>query len=219
MSALETTVQAPHSLKLVHPSRWAPLTGVSFAVFFLASVMVSSPPSNSAPAATWIANYTGSTHKAQHVATGICLILAAISLVAFMTSLWHRVARASEERINPFPVAAATVAGACMSVGGVLMGSAASITHSGIAPDASLLRFCNDVGFVMVGAAAMLALAPALAVLSFQAIRVGVFGRGVGISGYVVAVILLAGLAFVPIFAFVIWAVAVAVIQVRRPVS
>jgi hypothetical protein len=103
-----------------------------------------------------------------------------------------------------------------MSAGGVLMGAAVSVTHTGIPADASLLRFCNDAGFVMVGGGAMLAMSLTVAVLCFQAARTGIFGRALTVSGYVVAVVLLAGLLFLPIVALLIWTVVVAIVLVRR---
>jgi hypothetical protein len=215
MTALSVDRTNAHSTRPAAASRWAPLTGVAFAVLFIASVAASSPPSDNASSATWIANYSGS-HRAGHVVTGICLVLAGLCLLSFVTSVWHRIAAATTERVSPLPVAAAAVGAACMSVGGLLMGAAVSVTHSGVPADASLLRFCNDVGFIMVGLGAMLAMSLAVAVLSAQAARTGIFGPVLSRSGYLVAVVLLAGLLFLPIAALVIWAVAVAITLVRR---
>jgi hypothetical protein len=44
-------------------------------------------------------------------------------------------------------------------------------------PDADLLRFCNDLGFVMVGVPGMLAAALGIGALSFQAHAAGIVGK------------------------------------------
>jgi hypothetical protein len=200
-------------------ARWAPLTGFAFVVFFLASITVSSPPSDKASDAAWIANYTGHTHVAQHVATGVLLILAALSLLSFLSTTWTRIAgNRPLGSITPVPIVAAGVASACIAVGGVLMGAiAATVQGTGHTPDPDLLRFGNDVGFVMVGLPGMLATALSVAGLSVQGRRSGLFGRKMMIFGLVVAVILLASIAFIPIVALLAWLVVTAIVLIRRP--
>jgi hypothetical protein len=199
-------------------ARWAPLTGIAFVVFFLGSIVASSPPSDKASDAAWVANYTGHTHVTQHLVTGVCLILAALSLLSFLSTTWARVAGNRQfGALSPIPLVAAGVASACIAVGGVLMGAiAATIQGTGHAPNADLLRFCNDVGFVMVGLPGMLATALSVACLSVQGRRSELFGRRMMIFGLIVAVILLASLAFIPIAALLIWLVVTAIVLIRR---
>ena len=196
-------------------TRLAPLTGFGFAVLFLVSVIASSPPADGASNAKWLASYAGSGHKAGHVITGVCLVLAGLCLLVFMTTLWNRIVEARRpERVSPLPVVAAGVSAACIAVGGVLMGGAISVMSSP-SPDANLLRLCNDIGFTMVGLGGMLAAALSVAVISAQARAANVFGRRMTTFGYAVAVILLAALAFVPIVALLAWAVAAAIALLR----
>jgi hypothetical protein len=195
--------------------RKAPLTGFAFVVLFLVSVVVSSPPADGATDAKWIASYTGTGHKAAHVVTGVCLVLAGLCLLSFITTLWMRVAAARHvERISPLPVVAAGVAAGCMAVGGVLMGGAISVV-SAPTPDANILRVCNDLGFVMVGLGGMLAAALSVAAISLQAHAANLFGHRMTVFGYVVAVILLASIAFVPIVALLAWLIVVAIALLR----
>jgi hypothetical protein len=201
--------------------RWAPLSGFGFVLFFVLSVVASSPPSDKASDAAWIADYTGHAHVTQHLVTGVALVLAGLSLMAFLSTLWTRVADARRPAItSPLPLVAAGVSASCIAVGGVLMGAiAATLSGSGHTPDASLLRFCNDVGFVMVGLPGMLAAAVSVACLSVQAKAAGVFGQKMMIAGLVVAVVLLAGIAFVPILALLVWLVVASVILIRHPAA
>jgi hypothetical protein len=196
-------------------TRLSPLTGFGFAVLFLVAVVASSPPADGASNAKWLANYASTGHKAGHIVSGVCLVLAGLCLMTFITALWTRIVEARRpERVSPLPVVAAGIAAACMAAGGVLMGGAISVM-SAPSPDANLLRLCNDIGFVMVGLGGMLAAALSVAGISVQARAAGVFGRRMTIFGYAVAVVLLAALAFIPIVALLAWTVAAAIVLLR----
>jgi len=196
--------------------RWAPLTGLAFVVLFVFSVVSSNPPADGASDAKWIASYTGTGHKAGHVITGVCLVLAGLCLVTFITTLWMRVADARRsERISPLPVVAAGIAAACMAIGGGLMGVAISVT-SAPNPDANVLRICNNAGFTMVALGGMLATALSVAVISRQARVAGMFSHRFEVFGYVVAVVLLGSLLFAPIIGLLAWLIIVAVRWLRE---
>ena len=198
--------------------RWAPLSGIGFVLFFIGGVVASSPPANDASNAKWIANYTGSTNQVGHLATGVCLILAALSLISFIAVLWTRIAEASRPAlVNPLPLVAAGVSAACIALGGVLMAtvSGSILTNSGPVPSADLLRFSNAGGFAMAGIAGMLAASLCVACVSVQARSARIFGRKLMVFGLVVAVVLLASFAFIPILGLLIWLVAAAVTLMR----
>jgi hypothetical protein len=199
-------------------NRTAPLSGIAFVVFFIASVAVSSPPKSSASDGDWLRAYATHSKQVGHLATGILLVLAGLSLMVFLTHLWTRVVEARQpERISPLPLIAAGVAAACMGVGGILMGSisGSALTGSAPIPDAGLLRFTNDAGFAMVGIAGMLAASVSIACLSVQARAAGLFGARMFRFSLLVAVVLLAAAVFIPIVALLIWLVVVAV-SLRR---
>jgi hypothetical protein len=201
-------------------ARLAPWTAIAFVVVFVAGIVVSSPPDDSASNARWTANY--STHGKQlgHLATGVFLILAAILLMSFLTHLWTRIAMARQPRIlSPLPIVAAGVAAACIAVGGALMGVAAGDTllSSSPLPDADILRLGNDLGFVMVGIPGMLATALSIAFLSVQAHAAGIFGARMRTFGLIVAVLLLASLEFFPIAALLVWLIVAAIVLLRAP--
>ena len=196
------------------------LAGPTFAVLFLASVVVSSPPANSASDAKWVANYTGHGHQIQHMATGLLLVLAGLCLMTFLTSLWRRIAERRSEPTNPLALVAAGVGAACISAGGVVMAtvSASELIGSYALPGADVLRLTNDVGFGLVSVGGMWATALAVAVLSAQGKAAGVLSSRVAAFGWVVAILLIFSLLFVPIVALLIWAVTVGVHSVRtRP--
>jgi hypothetical protein len=198
--------------------RRGPWTAIAFVVFFLASVVVSNPPDDSAPDARWLASYATSGKQASHLATGVFLILASLCLAGFLTHLWTRIARTRpSQTISPLPIVAAGIAAACMAVGGALMGVVGGdmLLGSSPLPGADLLRFCNDLGFVMVGVPGMLAAALSIACLGIQAHTAGIFGTRLRAFSLVVAVILLASLEFIPIAALLIWLLVVGIALLR----
>ena len=197
--------------------RRAPWTGIAFIVFFIGGIVVSSPPSDTASDATWVADY--STHGKQlgHIATGVSLVLAGLCLLVFITHIWARVAAARQpQRISPVPVVAAAVTAACMSVGGVLMAASAGMVNGGAPmPSADFLRFGNDVGFIMVAVPGMLATALCIGCIGVQARSAGVFGKRLLWLSLVVAVLLIPSLLFFPMLALLIWVLVVAVALLR----
>ncbi len=190
------------------------LSGVAFAVFFIASVMVSNVPSNTAGDHAWIAAYSTHAKQAGHLGTGVLLVLAALSLVSFLTDLWTRVRAAGQpDTASPLPIVAAGVAAACIAAGGVVMAasSGSALIYSQPTPGADVLRLSNDVGFALVGVAGMLAAALSITTLSAQARAAGLFGTGLWRFSLVVSIALLASVAFLPILALVIWLLVVTV--------
>jgi hypothetical protein len=131
-------------------------------------------PADNAPDREWIAAYTSHAKQIGHLATRILLVLAALSLMTLLVTLWTRVAQARRPAsLNPLPLVAAGVAAACISIGGVLMAgiSGAMLTGSAPLPSVELLRFGNDIGFGAVGLGGMLATALSVACLSLDAPR------------------------------------------------
>jgi hypothetical protein len=194
--------------------RTAPFTGIAFAILFIASVGVSTAPSNSASDATWVAAYATHGKQAAHLATGILLVLAALSLMSFITDLWMRVVAAGQQRnLSPLPIVAAGISAACIASGGILMGavSGSALLYSQPLPGADVLRVGNDVGFALVGVAGMLAAAVSVASVSLQARAAGLFGTRLTRASLVVAVLLIGSIAFVPILALLVWSIVVAV--------
>ncbi|HEY3728172.1 MAG TPA: hypothetical protein VGL51_13410 [Solirubrobacteraceae bacterium] len=199
--------------------RAAPLSGIGFVVLFIAGVAVSSVPGNTASDKAWLAAYATHAKQAQHLATGVLLVLAGLSLMSFFVYLWTETnaARPVQHR-SPLPIVAAGVSAAAIATGGVAMAasSGSSLLFSQPIPGADVLRLSNDLGFAMVSVAGMLAASLSIVTVSTQARAVGLFGRGLTRLSAVVAVVLLASVVFVPIVALLIWMVIVAVVLMRR---
>lgn len=148
MSAISTDQPTSYPVRR-GTSRLEPLSGFAFVAFFLASIGASSPPGDNAPATNWVANYTGTGHQIQHLATGLLLVLAGLCLMAFMTGLWRKVdAWSGAGQTSPLPLVAAGVAAACIAAGGVVMATVSGSELFGQyrLPAADVLRFGNDMG-------------------------------------------------------------------------
>jgi hypothetical protein len=202
--------------------RVAPYSGIAFVVFFIASVVVSNVPKDTASDHAWLAAYATHAKQAGHLATGVLLVLAALSLMTLLTHLWTQVAEARDPRAaSPLPVVAAGVSAACIAVGGVLMAvaSGSALLGSQPIPGADVLRLGNDAGFAMVSVAGMLAAALSIGCLSVQARAAGIFGTRFTRFSVAVAIVLLASVAFLPIVALLVWLVAATVTLTRRAPS
>ena len=194
------------------------LTGIGFIVFFIASVVSSNPPSNNASDAKWIANYTGTSNQVSHLTTGIALILAALSLMTFLTGTWQRISNARPVgATSPVPLLAAGVATTCIAIGGTLMAyvSGSQLGGKYPLPSADLLRLSNGLGFILTGIPGMAATALCLAVLAYQGRTAAVFGRKMAIFTWIVAAMLLLSFLFAPILALIAWII-VSIINARR---
>jgi hypothetical protein len=192
--------------------------GIGFVVVFIVGVVSSSPPNNSASDAKWKANYTGTSNNVTHVVSGVCLILAALCLMTFLTGMWRRISSARPAgETSPLPLVAAGVAAACMAFGGILMAYIAGSQLSGTypLPSADLLRLSNGLGFLVTGIPGMAATALSIAVLGYQARTAGVFGQKMAIFTWIVAALLLASYLFFPIVALMVWIV-VCIVTGRR---
>jgi hypothetical protein len=201
-------------------NRVAPLSGLAFIVLFATSVGISSVPANTASNSAWVAAYATHGDQARHLATGICLVLAGLSLATFLTHLWTRVVAARHpDVVNPLPLVAAGISASCIAAGGIMMAAASGSTllFSQPIPGPSLLRLGNDLGFAMVGVAGMTAAALSIACLSVQARAARIMSTRMMRFSLIVAVVLLGSLAFIPIIALMIWLVIVAIPLIRHP--
>jgi hypothetical protein len=200
-------------------ARWEPYAGIAFVVLFLAGVVVSNAPADNASDAKWIATYSTHGEQARHLATGLLLLLAGLSLLTFLTALARRIAiREPDRRFSGLPTAAAATAAACIAAGGMVMGyiSGGELLGRYPLPSVDVLRLSNDLGFALAGIAGMWSAALAVGVLSVQGNTVGLFSGRMRVVGLVVSGVLVLSPLFVPIIALLVWVLLVAVMWIRR---
>ncbi len=210
---MTSTTSVTHAAPLAARARTSreAWTGIAFPVLFIASVVVSNPPADNVPDARWTANYATASEQARHLATGILLVLAGVTLAAFFVCVWRRIHN-DVPKVSPLPLVAAATSAACICAGGVVMAyvSGGELIGSYPLPSADVLRLSNDLGFALVGVAGMVSAALAVVCLSVQGRAAGLLGRRTFVLGIVAAIALLGAIAFLPIVALLIWTVVVA---------
>ncbi len=203
-------------------ARYEALAGLVFAVVFVIGVAASSPPNPDAPDAKWIADYTGHSNQVGHLVSGLALVVCGVSLMAFITGLWRRIAaQAPSGTPSPLPAIASAAAAACFAAGGLIMGWVSGTELGGAypLPSAGLLRMSNELGFLMVGIGAMVSMSVALIGIAMQGYAAGLFGSKLRIATIVVGILVLAGETFVPVIIFVLWVAVMSIYLLRRPAA
>ena len=201
---------------------WWMLTGVLFAVLFVAGILAAGgDPNNEAPVAEWIEWVTDGTRGSLALLSSYLFVGAALSLVVFSDALARRVAAVADgsHRVRSFGLLAA----AQLALGGVLLnaGPVAYVLDDGefgeppLPTDNFVYFQISTVAYMLIFVGMALALS-AMIVLTASGLRF-VRGRWFTGFGYAVAVALLAGIAFVPILLAPVWAVVAAVALFRVP--
>jgi hypothetical protein len=200
-------------------SRWEPATGIAFVVLFVAGFFTLPTPSDNDSNRVWLNYFNSSGHQIQTLVSGFLFVLAALSLLVFVTTLWSRIAEARRpESTSPIPIVGGAMAAAGVALGGVLVAtvSGAMIFGQLRLPPADILRFANDAAFPAITVAGMFGVALAIAGLAVQARGAGLFGRRFQTVGLVVAVITIFSFGFFPMVAPLLWFLVVSIMLLRR---
>jgi MFS family permease len=200
--------------------RWEPLTGIAFAVLFVAGFLVTgNSPSDSDSNRVWTNYYSDRGHQALVVVSAYMLVIAGLCLLAFLATLWTRIVSARRPHlISPLGLIAAGVAAACIAVGAVAQAavSGAMIFGSTPEPGPDTLRLVFSIMYPFIMVAGMMAATVSVATLSIQAYGAGLLGRTLLVLSLIVAVGLLGSVFFFPMALLPIWALVMTVVLVRR---
>jgi hypothetical protein len=199
--------------------RWEPLTGIAFAVLFVAGWMIVNTPDTNASNGEWTKYFSDRGHRAAVLVSAYMVLVAGLCLLAFLTTLWTRIASAQRTRaISPLGLIAAGVAAACIALGAVVQASVSGAMIFGSMPEpgADTLRLVFNMMFPFVAVAGMIAASVSVATLSIQAYGAGLLGRTLLVLSLIVAVGLLGSVFFIPMALLPIWALVMTVVLVRR---
>jgi hypothetical protein len=199
---------------------WAPVSGITFVVLFVASIFMENAPDPNASDTAWTHYFASASNRELAVASALLGVIAALALLSFVVIIWARVAAAARpSAASPLPVAATALSAACIAVGSLLQALIPGGMIFGSLPEPS-----PDIMRVLAGAAAplilvggMLALALAVASLALQARAAGAFGTSMTIFSLVVAGITVFSFQFFPVLAPLVWAVTLSIALIRRP--
>jgi len=199
-------------------SRWGRLgavSGIVFAVLFLASLFVPDLPSGSDANAS-------SGARSSVIITAYLMGLAGIAFLGFLASLYRGLREAEGE--------AGTLATLALAAGVLFVamlyasGSAWAAVPAGIEfgqepqPTSDVAIWLTQLGFGTLLVYGMFAAIVVVVVTSTLALRTAILPRWLAWTGFVCALLLIFGVFYMPMIALPIWAIATSVAMLRRPV-
>jgi len=202
---------------------WTPLAGVLAALtFFFGLLFVADGPGNNDPDAKVLAWYADHGHRLQQIIGVYLLAFCGLFLIWFAAGLRQRL-RAAEGPGGRLSNIA--LAGATLCAGMLWIGAAAAVAVSGAKSvggvagpqTADVARFLPHVGYAAILIFAMFGAIAMIDAASIVALRTGILPRWLVWLGFVCAIVLLFGLAFLPVIAFPIWLLAASVVLFRLP--
>lgn len=214
-----TTSRAPTVQSERTGVRLTPWLGVGFAVFFVVAIFMENTPDANAPDAKWTTYFASSSNRTTVIIGAFLFVVAALCLGSFLSTLWSQVAAPGPEGArNPAALVVGALGAAAIAIGGVQTGTIAGAMVFGNLkePSAAILRFADQLGYPIITLAGMISVAAAIAILTVQGRRAGVFGRGMTIYGAIAAVATVASFLFFPMVLTLIWFIAASVVLARR---
>lgn len=191
------------------PARFAPLLAVAFVVLFFVSALLTNTPDEDASDSVWTSYFADSGHRAELIIAAFAFTAAAMCLLGFFSWLWFRVAQISADGrgLNPLPLATVVVAATCVGINGVANAVIAGGMAFGSLPEPSpdILRFSDEIGWPILTVVGMIALAVAMASLSLEARRAGVFSSRMTTFSLIAAAFTAFSVVFFPLILMLIW--------------
>ena len=185
--------------------RWAGLAGFMFVVLYVAAFAMGIEVGDSDE--DILSYYRSSAHRTKEIVAFFLIAGAALSLVVFAAGLRSLIAKVEG---RPRTLTAISWAGAMACATLILAGDAVSRTPAfasmddNFKLDPNTARLANDMGFLLYASAALAAILFVVGV-SLSALRYGVLPRWLGWAGFVFAVLLTLGIAFVGFLVFALW--------------
>jgi hypothetical protein len=191
-------------------------TGIAFAVLFVLGMLFGpNTPDGNASDAEWTDWYDDGGHRAMQIVSAFLLVLAAVALVIFLALVVRqlRAARPDRDVTAQVVFGGGLVLAAAIAFGGIAMAQMSAAIEIGDIPipSADVLRTAEQLGFGLLLVAGGLFAALTVAAVSFGARGTGLLPAWLVTTGYVVAVILLFSVMFIPLILLPLWAIAVAV--------
>lgn len=194
-------------------SRLAGIAAIVFAVLFVAALLVpGETPSGDDPDSEFVAYYEDSGNQRMLLASLYFMTVSSIALVVFATVQFR-----SGTTLTSIARAMAYLAAAAFAIGSVAfvtVGAEALINDTPV--DAGVARFLPSLGYGTVLVVGGLAAAVMIAAISADWQRDRTMPSWLCWLGYFCAVVLLAGVVFIPMIAMVLWAVVAGVVLLTR---
>lgn len=201
--------------------RWAPVSGVLFAALSAVALGIASQEIGDSSAKV-VAFYEDAGNRAREIAAFFLVVVAVLFFLWFLSVLRERLRSVEKESQSLSSLAfGGGVAHAALLVASVGVFVAHSFTveiRDEFQVDANAAWLLEGAGIILFAGALMVA-SVLVAATSVLAIKTAVLPTWVGWVGAVVAVVLLAGIVFFPIFVLLAWVLLVSVVLIVRAPS
>jgi hypothetical protein len=194
--------------------------GISFAVLFVVGVMLSAnTPEYDESDKEWVDWFNDSGHRTMQVIGAILMVLAALALIWFVAGLVRqlRSAGASETLATAAGgtgfLLAVAVAIAAIAISQV--SAAVTFTEYEV-PGAEILKFSEHLGFGTLLLMGGWSAAVMVGAVAFAGRKTGLLPGWLQVASYVVAVLLILSLFFIPMVLLPLWVIAVSIVMIRR---
>jgi len=193
--------------------RWVGVAGIVAAVLFVPGFfLMGGTPEYNAPDAEWVDWFDKDANTTGAVIATLIMVVAALTIIVFAAGLAARLRAAGGQRANAVMlVGAAVAAGTAFMVGAMTTSAlAGAIAFAPDFPvpgpeDIYVAKAIEQIGFGIVLVAGGWSSALMVAIASFSARRTGQLPTWLTTGGIVVAVLLLASIAFLPLLLLPIW--------------
>ena len=206
---------------LARSDRWAPYTGGVFVVLLVLGILLLGTPEGDAPDEEWLAHFSDSGNRTQAIVATYLTVVAGLSFLCFTVGLSRRIERPDEPGLARLALGAGTVYAALVAVAGVVGGLPALAHSVGGMPlieDADLIRMTDALYFAILLIPGLLTAGVFAAAACRGAALAFALPRWVIISGYVVAVLAVAGALAFPMALWLAWVLVASVALVVRDV-
>lgn len=202
------------------------IAGMAFAVLFVAGLLTSAgTPDYDAPPQEWADWYTDSGNRGMQVISMLLLVLSALSLLVFAAGLYRRLRSFSLDR-HGWPLvalAAGVVLATLITVSAVAMSTVSAAMEFSPTdfpvPGADVAQVLEQLGFGVLLLGGGWAAALFVAAVSLSARGTAALPAWMATAGLVVAVLLLASVAFLPMLLLPIWALVVSFLGLKEPAT
>lgn len=201
--------------------RVGPLCGLLFTPLYAAFTFIPVLPEASYSDERVIALYTDPRNVTAITLGSVLMGFAGLALAVFLADMWQRLRTDAHGALATLAFGTGLIYIAMLFVAGTLwvgyagggagpLETAPDVEHSVV-----LARVLTDMGFGILLIYGLLAASVMVLGTSIVGRRTGVLPRGVAVTGYVVAPLLLLGFAWVPQFLVPLWVLTVSISQLR----